>query len=112
MTEENAARAATHPIPGKVCLVTGANTGIGAVTARELARAGGHVFLACRSAEKTEPVVRQIREETGNEKVEFLSLDLGSFASIRACARSSLQWAHPTRWARVLAARRSDRSPT
>jgi NAD(P)-dependent dehydrogenase (short-subunit alcohol dehydrogenase family) len=43
------------------------------------------VFLACRSARKTEPVVVEIRAETRNEAVEFLPLDLGDFDSIRAC---------------------------
>jgi retinol dehydrogenase-12 len=41
----------THPIR-KVALVTGANSGIGRVTARELALRGYHVFLACRSEDK------------------------------------------------------------
>lgn len=75
---------------GKVCLVTGANTGIGAVTARELARMGAHVLLACRSADKTRPVVEQIRSETGNERVEHIDLDLSSLASVRRCAESFL----------------------
>ena len=72
---------------GRVCLITGANTGIGAVTARELARAGARVFLACRSRERTVPVVDSIIEETGNGEVEFLHLDLSSFASVKRCAQ-------------------------
>ncbi|HOB01250.1 MAG TPA: SDR family NAD(P)-dependent oxidoreductase, partial [Casimicrobium huifangae] len=39
-------------LSGRVALITGANTGIGLVTARELARQGAHVFIACRSQEK------------------------------------------------------------
>ncbi|HJK90205.1 MAG TPA: SDR family oxidoreductase [Polyangiaceae bacterium LLY-WYZ-15_(1-7)] len=75
---------------GKVCMVTGANTGIGEVTALELARAGAHVFLACRSRERTQPALDRIRRETGNEAVELLPLDLGDFASVRACAEAFL----------------------
>lgn len=75
---------------GKVCIVTGANTGIGAVTARSLAQMGAHVFLACRSAERTRPVVDAIRTETGNENVEHLPLDLASFASVRRAAETFL----------------------
>ena len=74
----------------KVALITGANTGIGRVTARELARQGMHVFVACRSLEKARPVVAEIIEQTGNQNVELLELDLADFASVRACAESFL----------------------
>lgn len=76
---------------GRVCIVTGANTGIGAVTARELARMGAHVLLACRSADRTLPVVESIRAETGNADVEHLPLDLASFASVRGAAEAFLE---------------------
>jgi dehydrogenase/reductase SDR family protein 13 len=74
----------------RVCIVTGANAGIGRVTALELARDGMHVFLACRSAARTQPVVEAIRAETGNAAVELLPLDLADFASVRACAEEFL----------------------
>lgn len=73
---------------GKVALVTGANSGIGRVTARELARQGWHVFLACRSAEKTRPVLDEIAALGG--QATFLPLDLGDFASVNACADAFL----------------------
>ena len=76
----------TQTLTDRVVLVTGANTGIGLVTARELAARGAHVFIACRSVEKGQAAVDDIRKATGNEKVELLALDLGDFASIRACA--------------------------
>lgn len=72
---------------GKVALVTGANSGIGRVTARELALRGYHVFLACRSEEKTLPVLEEIRALSGGTaRAEFLPLDLGSLSSVRRCA--------------------------
>jgi retinol dehydrogenase-12 len=77
-------------LENRVFFVTGANTGIGKVTALELARRGGHVILACRSAERTEPVVKEIRDATKNDNVEFLELDLGSFASVRKASETFL----------------------
>ncbi|MDX2090281.1 MAG: SDR family oxidoreductase [Kofleriaceae bacterium] len=74
----------------KTFVVTGANTGIGKVTALELARRGAHVILACRSKAKTDPVIEEIKRETGNQNVELALLDLGDFASIRACAEALL----------------------
>lgn len=77
-------------LSGRVALVTGANTGIGLVTARELASRGAHVFVACRSLERGQAAVAEIRTATRNAQVEFLALDLGDFASVRACAAAFL----------------------
>jgi retinol dehydrogenase-12 len=65
----------------KVCIVTGANTGIGAVTAQELAAMGAHVVLACRSEAKTQPVLDRIRAAGGD--VSFLHLDLSDLDQVR-----------------------------
>ena len=80
----------SNDLRGKVFIVTGANTGIGRVTAEELARRGGHLFLAGRSEARTAPVIEGIRRATGNEKVEFLPLDLADPASVRAAAAAFL----------------------
>ncbi len=80
-------------LEGKTFLVTGANTGIGRVTAEVLARRGGKVFLACRSEEKTRPVLEGIRAAGG--RAEYLKLDLGSLASIRAAASAFLALGEP-----------------
>ena len=77
-------------LKGKVVIVTGANTGIGEVTARELAGMGAKVYLACRSKEKAEPVVTNIRSRTGNDDVHFLALDLSSLDAVRASAKTFL----------------------
>ncbi|WP_447507176.1 SDR family oxidoreductase [Acinetobacter oleivorans] len=76
---------------GKVALVTGANSGIGAVTARELALQGYHVFLACRSINKAQSVIQEIQSLShGQAKVEFIELDLADLDSVRRCAKSFL----------------------
>lgn len=74
----------------KTVLITGANTGIGKTTAQALAAGGAHVILACRSEEKTRPVVDELRLKTKNDRVEFLELDLGSLASVRRAAHAFL----------------------
>lgn len=72
----------------RTTLVTGANTGIGRVTAEALARQGDHVFVACRSTERSAPVVEAMKAATGNDRIELLELDLGDLDSVRACAES------------------------
>jgi NAD(P)-dependent dehydrogenase (short-subunit alcohol dehydrogenase family) len=72
---------------GKVCLVTGATSGIGAETARQLARLGATVIVVGRSAEKSAAVVGQIRRQTGNSVVEFMLADLSSQKEIRELAQ-------------------------
>lgn len=79
-----------QPLAGQVALVTGANTGIGLVTARELAARGARVFIACRNADAAQRALEQIRAASGNAQVEALALDLGDFASVRRCAQDFL----------------------
>src|SRR6185369_1326851 len=79
----------------RTILITGANTGIGRSTAAALAAGGARVILACRSREKTQPVIEEIRRTTGNEDVEFLALDLDSLASVRAAAEEFLSRRQP-----------------
>jgi len=78
-------------LKGKTALVTGANTGIGRVTAIELAKQGARVVLACRSEEKTQPVIAEI----GADKVDFLQLDLADLASVRASGDAFLARGEP-----------------
>ena len=74
----------------KTFIVTGANTGIGKITATTLAKDGHHVILACRSKDKTEAVLAEIKREVPAANVEFVPLDLGDLASVRACAQALL----------------------
>lgn len=80
----------SNELAGKTFVVTGANTGIGKVTALELARRGAHVILACRSIAKAAPVIDEIQRTTGNGRVELVELDLGDLASVRRCAEQLL----------------------
>ena len=80
----------SQALSGRVALITGANTGIGLVTARELAARGAQVFIACRSAERAQTALAQIRAASGNAQVEMLPLDLGDFDSVHQCAQTFL----------------------
>ncbi|HEX4336823.1 MAG TPA: SDR family oxidoreductase [Polyangiaceae bacterium] len=81
-------------LDGRVALITGANTGIGLVTARELAGRGARVFIACRSKERAGPAVESIRRDTG-ATVEVLPLDLGDLTSVRGAAKAFLDTGAP-----------------
>jgi NAD(P)-dependent dehydrogenase (short-subunit alcohol dehydrogenase family) len=71
---------------GRVAVVTGANSGLGLVTARELARAGARVVLACRNLDKAHAAVDQIRAAVPEAQVQLEELDLASLASVRGFA--------------------------
>ncbi len=71
-------------LSNRVALVTGANTGIGRVTALELAKRGARVFVAVRSVDKVQSLIEEARAAGG--VVEALAVDLGDFASVRAFA--------------------------
>jgi NAD(P)-dependent dehydrogenase (short-subunit alcohol dehydrogenase family) len=70
-------------IDGKVVIITGGTSGLGLETAKNLANRGGTIYLASRGERKGLEAVESIKNETGNENVKFIQLDLGSLASIR-----------------------------
>uniref|UniRef100_UPI00398F8C49 retinol dehydrogenase 13-like isoform X1 n=2 Tax=Pristiophorus japonicus TaxID=55135 RepID=UPI00398F8C49 len=74
-------------VSGKTIIITGANTGIGKETARELARRGGRIIMACRDIEKCESAAREIRGETLSHHVYARHLNLASLKSIREFAK-------------------------
>jgi NAD(P)-dependent dehydrogenase (short-subunit alcohol dehydrogenase family) len=68
---------------GKICIVTGANSGIGKETARGLAVMGAHVVMVCRNAEKGRAALEEIRREPGVHQVDLLIAELASQPSVR-----------------------------
>ncbi|GMR48723.1 hypothetical protein PMAYCL1PPCAC_18918, partial [Pristionchus mayeri] len=73
---------------GKVAVVTGANTGIGLETVRELNLRGAKVYMLCRSEERAnEAKVKLVRMGCDATRLIFEQCDLSKFASVRACAQ-------------------------
>lgn len=75
-------------LEGKTILVTGATSGMGIVTARQLAERGATVVLVGRSAEKTQATVREIQRRVPASTVRSLVADLTSLAQVRALAQA------------------------
>jgi len=73
---------------GRLAVVTGANSGIGLSAARELARAGATVILACRDTEKGAAAASDIAAGAPRADVTVAALDLASLASVRGFADS------------------------
>ena len=72
---------------GRTAIVTGANSGLGLSTARELARHGANVVLACRNVAKGEEALHEIeRVASADASLELAALDLASLASVRTFA--------------------------
>ncbi|XP_071790227.1 retinol dehydrogenase 12-like [Asterias amurensis] len=76
---------------GKTVIVTGANSGIGRVTALDLAQRGARVILACRNLQKAEDVAKDIKSSTGNSQVVVRHLDLSSLQSVREFAQQIIE---------------------
>lgn len=70
----------------KVCMITGATSGIGLVTAQALARKGATVIVVARNPERGAATVSRIQRETGNHTVECMIADLSVQAQVRQLA--------------------------
>ena len=73
-------------LTGRTAVVTGANTGLGRETARELARRGAVVELAVRDELKGRAAADDIRREVPGAELHVQALDVASLASVRAAA--------------------------
>ncbi|XP_061368325.1 uncharacterized protein LOC133311319 [Gastrolobium bilobum] len=73
-------------IPGKNCIVTGANSGIGYAAAQGLAQRGATVYLVCRNKERGEAALSEIQTRTGNQNVYLEICDLSSVTEIKSLA--------------------------
>lgn len=76
---------------GKICLVTGASSGIGRETAQGLAAAGGHVVLLCRNEAKGRQAQAEIKQITQNPQIDLLLADLSNKKEVYRVAQEFKQ---------------------
>jgi NAD(P)-dependent dehydrogenase (short-subunit alcohol dehydrogenase family) len=82
-------------LEGKTCLITGATSGIGRVTAVKLAGMGAELFLTYRDRARADETTAEIRQKTGNDNIHLLEVDLGSQRQIRVAAAEFLATGKP-----------------
>lgn len=70
----------------KVCLITGANSGIGKASAIQIAEKGYHVIIACRDPSKGQAALQEIKRKSKSDSVELMHVDMSSQSSIRKLA--------------------------
>lgn len=76
---------------GKICVVTGANAGIGFETAKALAQRGATVAMICRNKAKGEAARRQIIEAAGHDRISLHLADMSSQQQIRSVGKALLE---------------------
>jgi NAD(P)-dependent dehydrogenase (short-subunit alcohol dehydrogenase family) len=74
-------------LAGRVCIVTGANSGIGFETSRALASRGASVWMVCRDPSRGRTAVSRVRAATGSKDVHLATLDVSDLGAIRRFAR-------------------------
>lgn len=72
----------------KLCVITGANSGIGFETALELSRRGAYLVMVCRNEDKANTARREIMDETGNQGIDIVLCDFSIQSEIRQAART------------------------
>lgn len=85
----------TTSLRGRVCLVTGATSGIGRAVATELAGRGAELFVPCRNPDKAAALVHSLEASSPHATVTPLHCDLSSLSDVRACADAFLASGRP-----------------
>ncbi len=70
----------------RICVITGANSGIGKITAQELAKKGFDIIMLCRNLDKARPVQQEIQDANPAQKIDLIRCDVASLASVREAA--------------------------
>jgi len=72
-----------NTMKGKICIITGSNSGIGKETAIGLAKMGATIIMVVRDQERGDKARKEIVKQTGNDSVDLMICDLSSMSSIR-----------------------------
>lgn len=72
----------------KVCIITGANSGIGKAAAIQIAQEGYRVIMACRNQARGEAALKEVAAQSGSESVELMIVDMSLQSSIRLFSQS------------------------
>jgi NAD(P)-dependent dehydrogenase (short-subunit alcohol dehydrogenase family) len=78
-------------VKGKTVVITGGNAGIGKATAVALAKKGAGIVITSRSEIKAKEAVAEIKKSSGNDKVDYVLVDLSSQKSVREAAEKLKQ---------------------
>lgn len=78
-------------VSGRTVVVSGGTAGVGLGASTSLAALGAHVVMLGRSADRGEAAVKEVVAATGNQRVEWVRLDLSSLESVRATAAELLE---------------------
>ena len=72
-----------YNLTGKVIIVTGANSGIGKAASIQLAKLGAHVVMMCRSKERGEQALQDVRSASNSDRLDLILVDMASQESVR-----------------------------
>lgn len=72
-----------YDLTNKTIIVTGANSGIGKAASIQLAKSGAHVVMMCRSKERGEQALQDVRSASNSDRAELIIVDMSSQASVR-----------------------------
>lgn len=78
-------------LSNKLCIVTGANSGIGKETVRAFARQGAYVIMVCRNEQRAQQAKQEIINDTGHEGLEVMLADLAVQSDVREVANQITQ---------------------
>jgi len=76
---------------GRICMVTGASSGIGKETSKKLVELGATVVMACRNQKRGEKAMSEIMAGSNDAEVELLLVDFTSLNSVRGLAKEFLE---------------------